>query len=154
MRTKYRQGFTQTGTRILSATAKSKTVPTSESAMSMACSTRGPCPIGPASSLPCHLWFRKKTKEVVTRGQCTHYRTTAARNFAISGTRRKFSKSVAKTTRSRGYLNEEQRYMAPENYSSSGEIILQNKIRKLVSKIWAINHSYTGMCIFNCKHSC
>ena len=38
------------------------------------------------------------------------------------------------TTRSRKYLNDKQRQMAPENYLLSGEIILQNIIRGLKSK--------------------
>ena len=63
IRTEYGHGFRGTVTHLLSATAKSKTVPTSGSAVSKACLTRGTCPIGPASSSPCHQWFFKPTKD-------------------------------------------------------------------------------------------
>ena len=126
MRTKYGNGFRVTVTLTSSASARSKTVPTSGSVVSRACSTRGTCPIGPVSSSPCHQWFRKPKTEAKIRGQCTHSKMIAVKNFAVSDTRRKFSKSVTTTTRSRGYFNDEQRQMAPENYSSSGEMILQN----------------------------
>ena len=73
-------------------------------------------------------------KTSVTRDRCTHSRRIETRNFAVNGTRKRFSRSVTTTTKSSGYLNEEQRQMAPDNYSTSGKIILQNIIRGLVSK--------------------
>ena len=41
-------------------------------------------------------------KKSVTPDRCAHSRTIAARNFAVNGTRKRFSKSVTTTTKSSG----------------------------------------------------
>ena len=152
MRTEYGYGVTMIMTRILSATAKSITESKSELAVSRARLIRDRCLIGPASSSPCHHWFHKLTKGAVTRGQCTHWRTREVKNFAASGTRRRFSKSGTMTKKSRGYLNDKQRQMELENYLPSGKIILQNIIRGLTSKSWSRNNGYLGNRNFDCGH--
>ena len=47
----------------------------------------------------------------------------------VNGTHNRFNRSETTTKKSSGYLNDEERQIALENYSSSGEIILQNIIR-------------------------